>query len=103
MCATCTLNWSFRRVACAYCGEERPTKLGYFHTPEYDHIRIEACDSCRHYIKGVDLTRLGFARFGNLSKLGLVLAGEPARALQPRVLRRVGDALGQRAAAGLVE
>lgn len=61
VCATCTSNWSFRRVACAYCGEERPTKLGYFHTPEYDHIRIEACDTCRHYIKGVDLTRLGFA------------------------------------------
>jgi formate dehydrogenase accessory protein FdhE len=61
ICATCTINWSFRRVACAYCGEERPTKLGYFHTPEYDHIRIEACDTCKHYIKGVDLTRLGFA------------------------------------------
>ena len=61
VCATCTINWSFRRVACAYCGEERPTKLGYFHTPEYDHIRIEACDNCKRYIKGVDLTRLGFA------------------------------------------
>jgi len=61
VCATCTINWSFRRVACAYCDEERPTRLGYFHTPEYDHIRIEACDTCKHYIKGVDLTRLGFA------------------------------------------
>jgi len=61
VCATCTINWSFRRVACAYCGEERPTKLGYFHTPEYDHIRIEACDTCKRYIKGVDLTKLGFA------------------------------------------
>jgi hypothetical protein len=61
VCASCTINWSFRRVACAYCGEERPTKLGYFHTPEYDHIRIEACDTCKRYIKGVDLTRLGFA------------------------------------------
>ena len=61
VCATCTIDWSFRRVACAYCGEERPTKLGYFHTPEYDHMRVEACDTCKHYIKGVDLTRLGFA------------------------------------------
>lgn len=61
ICATCTNNWSFRRVACAHCGEEGPTKLGYFHTPEYDHIRVEACDTCNHYIKGVDLTRLGFA------------------------------------------
>src|ERR1700716_4342653 len=61
VCAICTTNWPFRRVACSYCDEERPTKLGYFHTPEYDHIRIEACDTCKHYIKGVDLTRLGFA------------------------------------------
>ena len=61
VCATCTINWSFRRVACAYCGEERPTKLCYFHTPAYDHIRVEACDTCKRYIKGVDLTRLGFA------------------------------------------
>jgi formate dehydrogenase accessory protein FdhE len=61
VCATCTNNWSFRRVACANCGEERPTKLGYFHTQEYEHMRVEACDTCKYYIKGVDLTRLGFA------------------------------------------
>jgi formate dehydrogenase maturation protein FdhE len=24
-------------------------------------VRIEACDTCKHYIKGVDLTRAGFA------------------------------------------
>jgi FdhE protein len=60
-CATCLCSWEFRRVVCAFCGEERPFKLGYFHTEEYDHVRIEACDTCKHYIKGVDLTRLGFA------------------------------------------
>jgi formate dehydrogenase maturation protein FdhE len=61
LCAICLSSWEFRRVVCANCGEERPTKLGYFHSPEFDHIRIEACDSCGHYIKGVDLTRLGHA------------------------------------------
>jgi FdhE protein len=61
ICASCLSSWEFRRVVCAKCGEERPAKLGYFHTPEYDHVRIEACDTCNHYIKGVDLTRLGFA------------------------------------------
>ena len=61
ICATCLSTWEFRRVVCANCGEERPAKLGYFHSPEFDHVRIEACDSCKHYIKGVDLTRLGFA------------------------------------------
>src|SRR2546421_1743676 len=61
LCATCLTAWPFRRVVCAQCGEERPARLGYFHTPEYDHVRIEACDTCKHYIKGVDLTRLGLA------------------------------------------
>ena len=61
LCATCLSSWEFRRVVCANCGEERPSKLGYFHSSEFDHVRIEACDSCKHYIKAVDLTRLGFA------------------------------------------
>lgn len=61
VCATCLCSWKFRRVVCANCGEERPAKLGYFHSPEFDHVRIEACDSCKYYIKGIDLTRLGHA------------------------------------------
>lgn len=61
MCSTCLSTWPFRRVVCANCGEERPEKLGYFHTPAYDHLRIEACDTCQHYIKGIDLTKLGLA------------------------------------------
>lgn len=61
ICATCLSSWEFRRVVCANCGEERPAKLGYFHSPKFDHVRIEACDTCKHYIKGVDLTRVGFA------------------------------------------
>src|SRR5437667_4609883 len=51
ICATCLTAWSFRRVACANCVEENPKKIGYFHSPEYDHIRIEACDTCKYYIK----------------------------------------------------
>jgi formate dehydrogenase maturation protein FdhE len=61
LCATCLNVWPFRRVLCANCGEERPAMLCYFHTPAYDHMRVEACDTCRHYLKGVDLTRLGLA------------------------------------------
>lgn len=61
LCATCLHAWEFRRVVCANCGEERPDKLGYFHSPEFDHIRLEACDTCKHYVKGIDLTRVGLA------------------------------------------
>jgi FdhE protein len=46
---------------CANCCEERPQNVGYFQSPEYEHVRVEACDTCRHYVKSVDLTRLGFA------------------------------------------
>jgi len=61
ICATCLTRWPFRRVVCASCGEEDPSKIGYYHSPEYDHVRVEACDTCKHYIKAVDLTRYGFA------------------------------------------
>ena len=61
LCATCLSTWEFRRVVCANCGEERPTKLGYFHSSEFEHVRVEACDSCLSYIKRVDLTVLGHA------------------------------------------
>ena len=61
VCSTCLGVWPFRRIVCANCGEERPAKLSYFHTPDYDHVRVDACDTCRHYIKAVDMTRLGRA------------------------------------------
>jgi len=61
LCANCLCSWEFRRVVCANCGEEQPAKLGYFHSPEFDYVRIEACDSCKHYLKGIDLTRFGHA------------------------------------------
>jgi formate dehydrogenase accessory protein FdhE len=61
LCATCLTIWPFRRVVCANCREENPAKIGYYHAAEYDHVRVEACDSCRYYIKTIDLTRYGFA------------------------------------------
>ena len=62
MCAKCLSVWPFRRAVCAYCGEEQPSKLGYFQTTAINHVRIEACDTCKRYLKGVDLTRSGNAQ-----------------------------------------
>lgn len=61
LCSICLTAWPFIRVVCANCGENDPALLAYFHSPDYDHIRIDACETCKHYIKSVDLTRLGFA------------------------------------------
>ena len=61
VCALCLWAWPFRRVVCANCFEENPANIGYYQAPEFDYIRVEACDTCGHYIKGVDLTRYGLA------------------------------------------
>jgi len=61
LCATCLTIWPYRRVVCVNCGEEQPPKLGYFRSNELKHVGIEACDSCRYYIKRIDLTEFGLA------------------------------------------
>jgi FdhE protein len=60
-CATCLTPWPFRRVLCPHCGEEDEARLGYIHSPAFDHVRVEACETCKRYLKGIDLTRLGIA------------------------------------------
>jgi len=61
LCATCFTVWPFPRVRCAQCGEEDERRLGYYHSPAFEHLRVDACDTCKHYLKTVDLTRLGIA------------------------------------------
>ncbi len=61
ICGFCLAEWPFRRVVCAGCGEEHPTKLPVYTAAEMPHIRVECCDSCHGYIKSVDLTKNGLA------------------------------------------
>jgi FdhE protein len=56
-CSLCAREWRFPRVACPACGEEIPEKLPRFEAAEFPWLQIEACDSCRRYLKGVDLAR----------------------------------------------
>jgi FdhE protein len=61
VCATCATTWSVRRIMCVACGEEDERRLSYFQAAEFDHIRVDGCETCRQFIKTVDLTRLGLA------------------------------------------
>ena len=61
MCAFCSAEWEFRRVYCAYCGETREQSLPVFVAEKFPHIRVEACDTCRHCLRTVDLTKDGNA------------------------------------------
>jgi FdhE protein len=61
ICSICFSEWEFRRLLCPNCGEEDYLKLPVYKADEFPHLRTEACDSCRHYIKAVDLTLNGLA------------------------------------------
>ncbi len=61
LCAFCASEWEFRRIYCAYCGEAREQSLPVFVAKKFPQIRVEACDTCRHCIRSVDLTKDGNA------------------------------------------
>jgi len=61
ICSFCLAEWEFRRLVCPGCGEENDKKLPIFTAEEFDYIRVECCDTCKTYIKTVDLTKNGRA------------------------------------------
>jgi FdhE protein len=61
VCALCATEWPFRRLLCAACGEEQVDRLPVYTSEAFPQVRVEACDTCRHYIKTVDLTKDGHA------------------------------------------
>jgi len=60
-CAFCAHEWGFRRILCPACGEEREDKLPVFVAEQFPHVRVEACDTCKHYLRTIDLTKDGNA------------------------------------------
>jgi len=61
VCGFCSHEWEFRRILCAGCAEERENQLPVFVAEQFPHLRVEACDSCRRYLRTVDLTKDGNA------------------------------------------
>jgi formate dehydrogenase maturation protein FdhE len=55
-CALCAFAWQVGRIRCPSCGEEDPEKLPSFTAPQHIGVRVEACESCKAYIKSVDLS-----------------------------------------------
>jgi FdhE protein len=61
ICSLCATEWDYRRIVCPACGEENVNKLPVYVAEELGHVRVEACDTCHHYIKTIDLTKDGRA------------------------------------------
>ena len=80
LCARCGTSWGYARMTCAGCGEDSTAKLPIYseegtasgergsvvrglpapstnghHAAVFPHMRIEACESCRHYVLSIDL------------------------------------------------
>ncbi len=82
-CARCQSSWGYARMKCPACGEDSSSRLPIFSeegtasgergslvrglegrlgdrggvesNAVFPHIRIEGCDSCRHYLLNIDL------------------------------------------------
>lgn len=61
VCSLCAIEWEFRRILCPNCGEEDKDRLPVYTAPEFDYIRVEACDACQSYLKCIDATKNGLA------------------------------------------
>jgi FdhE protein len=83
LCARCQSSWGYARMTCPGCGEDSSSRLPIFseegtasgergsvvrglqgklennggtrHQVVFPHIRIQACESCRHYLLNIDL------------------------------------------------
>jgi FdhE protein len=61
ICMLCAHEWTFRRIYCPACGEEREPQMAFYSAPEIAHVRVDVCDTCRTYLKSIDLTKTGLA------------------------------------------
>jgi formate dehydrogenase accessory protein FdhE len=60
-CAFCSQEWEFRRILCAHCGEEQEQNLPVYIAEQFPHVRTECCESCKHFVRTIDLTKDGHA------------------------------------------
>jgi len=60
ICSSCSFEWRFMRLTCPFCENEDHKALKYFYSErEGKTTRVDVCDKCGRYIKGVDVQALG--------------------------------------------
>jgi FdhE protein len=53
-CSFCWHKWPLNRALCPFCGSRDQQGLLYLYSEEEKEYRVDACESCRRYIKTVD-------------------------------------------------
>jgi hypothetical protein len=91
VCGLCLLEWPAGRGSCVACGEAHADRLPHFRSDGLPAARVDACDTCRRYIKTIDRTRDGAAipAVDDLASLALDLwaAERGYRKIRPNLLR----------------
>jgi FdhE protein len=60
-CSFCLQEWEFRRILCPHCGEEQEQQLAVYIAEQFPHIRVECCQTCKYFLRTIDLTKDGNA------------------------------------------
>ena len=55
-CSLCLTEWEYRRIICPVCEEMDPTKLPRYSAEEPMAVRVDACETCKSYLKSFDMT-----------------------------------------------
>ena len=90
VCALCATAWTFPRATCPACGVTGDRGLEFHVDDATRHVRVEACRTCRCYLKSVDLRVTGLAvpLVDDLAtpELDLWAAGQGLEKITPNVL-----------------
>jgi hypothetical protein len=55
-CGVCASEWQTSRIRCPGCGETDPVKLPSWQREGAPGTRVEGCETCKAYLKSVDLS-----------------------------------------------
>jgi len=61
VCSLCATEWHFDRLACPSCGETSAEAISVYTSDPFDNVRVNTCQTCKTYIKTVDLTKNALA------------------------------------------
>lgn len=94
VCERCRAEWDARVVGCLFCGETDPEQRGFYST-EDERYRVEVCDSCGFYVKGIDQQALEPGEHPTLAAERLLTPGLDLLALQEGYARPEGIGAGE--------
>ncbi len=90
-CGLCLAEWPAPRLVCAACGEGEFAKLAVHRAAEYPAARVDTCETCRAYIKTIDMTTdaSSVPIVDDIATVALDLwaRGQGYRRLRPNLLR----------------